>query len=778
MAERRFVMAPLQRHRPGSGAGRLGGTGGRTGHAAGRTRGPRWRSMTRSTPSVRTLDASRARGLRVGLVPTMGALHAGHVSLIERAAEDNDVSRSDHLRQPAPVRGRRGPCCVPARLSTAIWASPSGAGGTHVFAPSVEEMYPEPVPTTVVGGRRGRRRWRRRAGRPTSPASPPWWPSCSPSPARAGPTSARRTSSSSPSCAAWPPTCRSRSRSSAARPCASPTVWRCRAATCTSRAEQRAAAPVLHAGAAGRRRRSWSAANGTRRSCERLVAELVNGRAAGRARLRRGGRRGDARADRSAGRRAAPARRRPLRPDPIDRQRRCPGSDEERGQDPACAATPGESPDAPTDDEVEDPPRHGDRRRPALRRIDHHRPAPDGAADLLEYEQVAVVDIDNGARLETYVIAGPRGWRGHLPERRRGPAGGAWRRVIIISYADYAEAELEDYEPKVVHVDASNQLIDAQTAAALASLDRPAPRRYVDASSVRSELSSPTAHRPTGSEHGDTPMAKTELDLLVLGSGVAGLSAAVRAAEAHRMRVGVLTKGALAAVDDPMGSGRRGRGVEPRSRLDRSPPRRHAGRGRGAVRPRSRAGAGRRGTASGPGVDRARARCSTGTSTASSNWPVKAAIRLARVVHAGGSATGAEVERALVHAVQSTIAAIHEHAFALDLIVEGGRCRGVVGHLRGRLPAAGASHQRAGHDRRRGPDVRRDDEPGRGHWRRHRDGASGRGGGRRSRVHPVPPDRAAPRGHAAALAVRSSPGSRCAPARHERRAVRRRDAAP
>src|SRR3954469_8179399 len=40
-------------------------------------------------------------------------------------------------------------------------------------------------------------------------------------------------------------------------------------------------------------------------------------------------------------------------------------------------------------------------------------------------------------------------------------------------------------------------------------------------------------------------MTERPLDLLVLGSGVAGLSAAVRAAEAHRMRVGVLTKGAL-----------------------------------------------------------------------------------------------------------------------------------------------------------------------------------------------------------------------------------------
>jgi len=50
----------------------------------------------------------------------------------------------------------------------------------------------------------------------------------------------------------------------------------------------------------------------------------------------------------------------------------------------------------------------------------------------------------------------------------------------------------------------------------------------------------------------------------------------------------------------------------------------------------------------------------------------------ARVVHAGGAATGAEIERALVDAVRLTAAAVMEHWFALDLIVEGGRCRGVV----------------------------------------------------------------------------------------------------
>jgi L-aspartate oxidase len=51
---------------------------------------------------------------------------------------------------------------------------------------------------------------------------------------------------------------------------------------------------------------------------------------------------------------------------------------------------------------------------------------------------------------------------------------------------------------------------------------------------------------------------------------------------------------------------------------------------------------------------------------------------MARVVHAGGAATGAEIERTLVDAVRATAAEVHEQAFALDLIVEGGRCRGVV----------------------------------------------------------------------------------------------------
>src|SRR5690606_23557275 len=51
---------------------------------------------------------------------------------------------------------------------------------------------------------------------------------------------------------------------------------------------------------------------------------------------------------------------------------------------------------------------------------------------------------------------------------------------------------------------------------------------------------------------------------------------------------------------------------------------------------------------------------------------------LPRIVHAGGAATGVEIERTLVDAVRETGRAVYERTFGLDLIVSGGRCRGVV----------------------------------------------------------------------------------------------------
>ena len=102
-------------------------------------------------------------------------------------------------------------------------------------------------------------------------------------------------------------------------------------------------------------------------------------------------------------------------------------------------------------------------------------------ANLLEFEQVAVVDIDNGARLETYVIAGEPGSGSICLNGAAARLVAPGDRVIIISYAEYDDNELESYEPAVVHVDRSNRAIDALTAELLAAEQSgPAPHRYVE----------------------------------------------------------------------------------------------------------------------------------------------------------------------------------------------------------------------------------------------------------------------------------------------------------
>jgi aspartate 1-decarboxylase len=76
-------------------------------------------------------------------------------------------------------------------------------------------------------------------------------------------------------------------------------------------------------------------------------------------------------------------------------------------------------------------------------------------ADLMEHEQVHVLDIDNGARFETYVIkGGPGDVIINGAAARLVHTGDS---VIVISYAHYDESELESFEPIVVHVDADNQ---------------------------------------------------------------------------------------------------------------------------------------------------------------------------------------------------------------------------------------------------------------------------------------------------------------------------------
>ncbi len=173
------------------------------------------------------------------------------------------------------------------------------------------------------------------------------------------------------------------------------------------------------------------------------------------------------------------------------------------------------------------------------------------------------------------------------------------------------------------------------------------------------------------------PVPLEALDLLVLGSGVAGLSAAVRAAELHGMRVGVLTKGELhqattrwaqggvAAVlhDDPDSTDLHladtlaaGAGLcDPeavRVLVDEGPGRVNELIALGAMFDRDEKGQ----------LELAR----------------EGGHSLPRIVHAGGAATGAEIERALVEAVHRTAAVVLENTFALDLLIDDGACVGVV----------------------------------------------------------------------------------------------------
>jgi aspartate 1-decarboxylase len=89
------------------------------------------------------------------------------------------------------------------------------------------------------------------------------------------------------------------------------------------------------------------------------------------------------------------------------------------------------------------------------------------AADIREHEQVHVLDIDNGARFETYTITGERG-SGVMTIN--GAAARLVQRgdtIIVVSYASYEETELEHYEPRVVHVEAqTNRIITVDDAVA------------------------------------------------------------------------------------------------------------------------------------------------------------------------------------------------------------------------------------------------------------------------------------------------------------------------
>ncbi len=85
-------------------------------------------------------------------------------------------------------------------------------------------------------------------------------------------------------------------------------------------------------------------------------------------------------------------------------------------------------------------------------------------ADIREWEQVHVLDIDNGARFETYAIPGGPGevCLNGAAARLVHPGD----KVIVITYGDFEDSELDGFDPSVVHVDADNNALPLESAAA------------------------------------------------------------------------------------------------------------------------------------------------------------------------------------------------------------------------------------------------------------------------------------------------------------------------
>jgi aspartate 1-decarboxylase len=88
------------------------------------------------------------------------------------------------------------------------------------------------------------------------------------------------------------------------------------------------------------------------------------------------------------------------------------------------------------------------------------------AADIREHEQVHVLDVDNGARFETYAIAGDSGSRQMQVNGAAARLVARGDTIIVISYATYDEEELEGHSPRVVHVTRDNEIVQVDHAAA------------------------------------------------------------------------------------------------------------------------------------------------------------------------------------------------------------------------------------------------------------------------------------------------------------------------
>jgi pantoate--beta-alanine ligase len=97
---------------------------------------------------TRTVEKERATGRTVGLVPTMGALHAGHLSLVERARAECETVVTTIFVNPLQFNSSEDLASYPRDDAGDVELA-RAAGAAYVFLPAQEEMYPGPVLTSV-----------------------------------------------------------------------------------------------------------------------------------------------------------------------------------------------------------------------------------------------------------------------------------------------------------------------------------------------------------------------------------------------------------------------------------------------------------------------------------------------------------------------------------------------------------------------------------------------------------------------------------------------------
>jgi pantoate--beta-alanine ligase len=107
-------------------------------------------AVLRSVPALRALIGEwRERGHTIGLVPTMGALHEGHLALVRRALADNGRAMATLFVNPSQFGPNEDLAAYP-RDEAADLAALRGAGAHGLFAPGAEDMYPPGFATTVT----------------------------------------------------------------------------------------------------------------------------------------------------------------------------------------------------------------------------------------------------------------------------------------------------------------------------------------------------------------------------------------------------------------------------------------------------------------------------------------------------------------------------------------------------------------------------------------------------------------------------------------------------